>query len=314
MESIRNVNRDILSSADVIRKFFNENRDKLETFCQNVQDQLQTSHEHIRATHRSEHEEWFKGLPKAIETKEDAMTKKSQDRIRGYFYKAKEELTTCKIYRESARGREIINETLDTFQAFLTGMDYFGTLFNRKCENKHKSVRTIDELDAKITGPPRKKRRAMILEILDGSKLQKDYCVSLCNAEGEFRCHGVWNSDACEYKEHRINPYMSRENAILFQVWNLDHQIELSRSILPSLIDAIHSVSGEKALCSKHQKPAVTVSVIKYFRELFTMDNLRLVHIVCHDKSTHGLESKCRILCPDCREYKMIKQFQNKIQ
>lgn len=313
IDSIRNVNKDILSSADIIRTFFVKNQDKFEQFYENIQDQLKNSHKNIRASHRSDHEEWFKGLPKAIITKEEAMVRKSQDRIRGYFYKTKEELTNCKIYRENVRGREIITEILHVFQAFLIGMDYFGSLFDRKCENKHKSVLSIDELDARVTGPPTKKRRQMIVEIFNDSKLKEDYCVSLCNTDGEFRCHGVWNSDSCSYEDHRINPYLSKENAVLFQVWNLDHQIELSRSVLPSLLEAVKLISEEGVLCLKHKKPAIMVSIIKYFREIFTVDNLRLVHIICHDKATHRLESKQVVLCLNCREYKMIKNFVNKI-
>lgn len=53
----------------------------------------------------------------------------------------------------------------------------------------------------------------------------KDEQVPLCNAQGEFRCEGVWNLERCAYGErHNINPYRSREELVLFSTWNLDHK------------------------------------------------------------------------------------------
>lgn len=49
--------------------------------------------------------------------------------------------------------------------------------------------------------------------------------VAMCDRNGEFRCGGVWNADSCAYGErHRINPYRSREELILFSTWNFDHK------------------------------------------------------------------------------------------
>lgn len=48
---------------------------------------------------------------------------------------------------------------------------------------------------------------------------------SLCNSNGEFHCEGLWNSNNCEYGDiHRINPYRSHEELVLFSTWNLDHK------------------------------------------------------------------------------------------
>lgn len=53
----------------------------------------------------------------------------------------------------------------------------------------------------------------------------REHQVSLCNANGEFRCDGLWNLERCSYGErHRINPYRSHEELVLFSTWNFDHK------------------------------------------------------------------------------------------
>lgn len=48
---------------------------------------------------------------------------------------------------------------------------------------------------------------------------------AMCDERGEFICKGVWNRDSCQYEDdHKINPYKSKEELVLFSTWNLDHQ------------------------------------------------------------------------------------------
>lgn len=307
----------VFSTADIIRNFVNENRTEFDKFISDLQTKTHSSNENTMASLRSEHEEWFDGIPPNVMTKEDVMARRSQDRIRGYFYKTKEECMKSNIYRTNAKARELLKRILDIFQHFLIGVDHFSSLFNRKWENRHKIVlqhETDDDVDATAIGPPRKKRREMIRDAFSDSQLKSKFYVSLCDQFGEFRCHGSWNSDACKYKGHRINPYASRENVVLFQVWNLDHQIEITRSVIPSLLADVERVVSGRAICRKHNKRGKTVSIVKYFLELFTMDNLKLVHIVCHDKGCHSLKSKGTIICVNCKEYKTIERFIGKIK
>lgn len=50
-------------------------------------------------------------------------------------------------------------------------------------------------------------------------------CVAMCDRKGDFRCGGIWNAEKCSYGErHKINPYRSREDLILFSTWNFDHK------------------------------------------------------------------------------------------
>lgn len=59
-------------------------------------------------------------------------------------------------------------------------------------------------------------------------------------------------------------------------------RVERSRSVIPALFEA--STKASKACCSIN---------MKYFYDLlFTTTNLKLVHIVCHDKGQHDT-AKC---------------------
>lgn len=54
---------------------------------------------------------------------------------------------------------------------------------------------------------------------------EREACVAMCDRNGEFRCSGIWNVNNCSYGErHKINPYRSREELILFSTWNFDHK------------------------------------------------------------------------------------------
>jgi len=62
----------------------------------------------------------------------------------------------------------------------------------------------------------------------------------ICDDVGLFRCEGKYNSAQCCYpKDHIINPYQSAEARVLFSTWNLDHLVERSRSVVPSIISAL---------------------------------------------------------------------------
>nr|CAD7404896.1 unnamed protein product [Timema poppensis] len=104
----------------------------------------------------------------------------------------------------------------------------------------------------------------------------------LCDYRGEFQCQGRWDRPECLYNEssrHVINPYCSKEARVLFQIWNLDHRIERSRTVVPAILEAA-SISVQE-----HRK----VNCSYFFTLLFTLSNLKLVHIVCHDKGAHNV-------------------------
>lgn len=112
---------------------------------------------------------------------------------------------------------------------------------------------------------------------------RRDTLHSLCSLDGEFTCQGRWNKEKCLYSpRHKINPYASREGRIIFQTWNLDHATERSRSVIPEIC---------KSLTELERHKQVSLNVKAIFNDLFTIHNLKFVHIVCHDKGTHKTKS-----------------------
>ncbi|PNJ47953.1 DFFB isoform 3 [Pongo abelii] len=115
----------------------------------------------------------------------------------------------------------------------------------------------------------------------------------LCTPEGWFSCQGPFDMDSC-LSRHSINPYSNRESRILFSTWNLDHIIEKKRTIIPTLVEAIKEQDGRE------------VDWEYFYGLLFTSENLKLVHIVCHKKTTHKLN------CDPSRIYKPQTRLKRK--
>lgn len=259
---------------------------------------------------RTDDPEWFEGLDSKLTTKEELMRRKAQDRIKGYFYKTKDDLTRSLIYRTNVLARKAIDDLLSDFFLFLNGVDYFSCLFDRTHETKF--LINKDETDATKIKAKRRRIDSETKTKISESDLFKKMQVALCNELGSFDCHGIWNARTCNY-EHKINPYSSRESVVLFQIFNLDHQIEISRSIFPSIINSVESlVKGMN--CLEHNRKSTSISVLTYFREIFTVGNLKLVHIVCHDKGSHEeLKSRGRVICDKCDEFKKLQKIKLKV-
>ncbi|XP_061591041.1 DNA fragmentation factor subunit beta [Cololabis saira] len=102
----------------------------------------------------------------------------------------------------------------------------------------------------------------------------------LCTREGWFTCQGAFDQKVCQ-SLHSINPYGSRESRIIFSTWNLDHRIEKKRTVVPALLEALQN----------HKSTNINLNY--FYQLLFTRENLKLVHIVCHKKGAHNL------LCDD---------------
>ncbi|XP_033898899.3 DNA fragmentation factor subunit beta-like isoform X2 [Acipenser ruthenus] len=100
---------------------------------------------------------------------------------------------------------------------------------------------------------------------------------SLCTQEGWFSCQSAFDAEKCP-SFHSINPYGNRESRILFSTWNLDHRIEKKRAIIPTLAKAVENRNGRE------------INWEYFYSLLFTRENLKLVHIACHEKTCHNLE------------------------
>jgi len=209
-----------------------------------IRDQLEANN--TKLSTREEDPDWFQDLNTRAKTKEEVMLKNSQGRIRGYLYKAEAQLKQSDGFT-SAQEQELIEDLLAKFRANLKKNNHHGELFHRAAEIK----------------------------------------LRICDEEGLFKCQGSYAADNCAYSStnkqtHEINPYSSREARILFSTWNLDHVIEKSRTIVPSIAEAVKIAAKSKNGTSRKQ-----INENYFYSLLFTQTNLRLVHIVCHDKQPH---------------------------
>lgn len=153
--------------------------------------------------------DWFDGLETNAKTKEEFMSKKAQDRVRGYFYKFQDDVRKSMIYKTNPTHRIALSDCLGTFKARLAENLYFGCYFDRRFAGK-------DCTDCGSRG----KKPKISVQIVDET-LQSSYC----NHDGLFTCDGLWNLNQCLYNiEHSINPYMNRESRVIFSTWNLDHR------------------------------------------------------------------------------------------
>lgn len=167
---------------------------------------------------KEDHEEWFQSSDLRCDNKEEALSKRAQDRIRGYYYKTKEELSKIS---KTDKSMDKVDDILAKFRYLLIASNYFSMIFDRNHDKKHESVPIKDETDATGSHPPPSKRvREAIKSYCQKTHLLDKWTVSLCNDDGDFYCQGSYSEGAgnfCKY-QHIINPYASRENLILFQV------------------------------------------------------------------------------------------------
>ncbi|XP_061701041.1 DNA fragmentation factor subunit beta isoform X2 [Syngnathoides biaculeatus] len=156
------------------------------------------------------------------------------------------------------------------------------------CENRIRSyMKELDEATKSVTKAKVRVECAQasesISEMLKSDKFNGCYfdrtqkeTRRLCTREGWFTCQGSFDQTKCAWL-HSINPYGNRESRIIFSTWNLDHRIEKKRTVIPALLEALQNHKSED------------INLTYFYRLLFTRDNLKLVHIVCHKKGAHNL-------------------------
>ncbi|CAH1110103.1 unnamed protein product [Psylliodes chrysocephalus] len=256
-KTIREVNEEYLNAGEKIQEFFTE---KMKNKVYKLAEVLKgLDAEKTKLSAKADHPEWFEGLNTTAKTKEDYMFRRAQDRIRTYFYKTRDEIKNR---------REVpINAATYLFlelDAKLKLNKYHGCYFNR------------------------------------ANSAGTDNMKSICDREGTFQCQGRWDKEQCLYSpRHSINPYVSRESRIIFQTWNLDHYKERSRSVIPAVCAALRTadftvedteVDGWQVALSKKENTThrnVFLDIKSIYNDLFTLNNLKFVHIVCHDKGAH---------------------------
>ncbi|XP_074027530.1 DNA fragmentation factor subunit beta-like [Leptinotarsa decemlineata] len=250
-KTIREVNDEYLSAGEKVQEFFTEKMKNKVLKLAEVLKGLDTEKGKLSA--RADHPEWFEGLNTNSKTKEEYMFRRAQDRIRTYFYKTRDELRNKEIPQNEFR------ELFIELDAKLKLNKYHGCYFDR-------------------------------------ANAGNEDMRSICDSSGTFQCQGRWNKERCLYNPtHSINPYLSREARIIFQTWNLDHNKERSRAIIPAISEALcltqnPSGIGKVSECiddEENIKRDACIDVKSIYNDLFSLQNLKLVHIVCHDKGAH---------------------------
>ncbi|XP_050485604.1 DNA fragmentation factor subunit beta isoform X1 [Bombus huntii] len=309
---LRRVNIDFLIAGEKASEFLTENFKAKVAVLYNA---LNKDDSKTAFSSRGEHPEWFHGLETNCTSKEAYLHRRCQDRIRGYLYKTIDQIKSSDVFTKDPRARKQLLYAIAFFKMQLKEDHYFGYYFDRS-RAKSEALEGADELDSSSCYdhcPCRLKwlddstyfRLFGAMEQFDDTdgvkkrngrssdtkteeeeaeescpykirRKAKKACIALCDHTGEFRCYGMWNEDKCSYPDkHKINPYRSKEELVLFSTWNFDHKIEKSRSIIPSLLKLASQGNTNES------------DLIEIYDNLFTMKNLRLVHIVCHDKSSH---------------------------
>lgn len=315
-DTLRRVNIDFLIAGEKASEFLADNLKAKVAVLNNAlnKDDSKTAY-----SSREEHPDWFQGLETNCATKEAYLHRRCQDRIRGYLYKTIDQIKSSDVFSKDPRARKQLLYAIAFFKMQLKEDHYFGYYFDRS-RAKIGSLEGRDERDSSASCYDHCPCRLKWLdestyfrlfgtigqhcddvdavkrrnERNSGGKGEeeekeaeetcpykirrtgKDTCVALCDQTGEFKCYGVWNEEKCLYGDrHKINPYRSREELILFSTWNFDHKIERSRTLIPLLLKLAT------------QGTANEMDLFEIYDNLFTMKNLRLVHIVCHDKGSH---------------------------
>ncbi|XP_069775154.1 DNA fragmentation factor subunit beta isoform X4 [Narcine bancroftii] len=141
---------------------------------------------------------------------------------------------------------------------------------NISAENREDDLKWFEGLDLRF------KTKSDYMRFSCGKRM-RNYLTEVKNhgkiLEGKM---GSFDSISCGY-DHSINPYSNKENRIIFSTWNLDHRIEKKRTIIPDIVKAVlnQNIDNDK--------------VEKFYKHLFTVENLKLVHVVCHKKCKHNL-------------------------
>ncbi|KYM83920.1 hypothetical protein ALC53_05682 [Atta colombica] len=242
-EALRRVNIDFLTAGDRVTQFLTENLKGKVALLNKV---LNKDDSKTALSTREEHPEWFENLETNCMTKEAYMHRRCQDRIRTYLYKTIEQIKCSDVFMNDYKARQQLLHTIAFFKLQLKQDHYFGYYFDRSRADCFYRVKLREKQ------------------------------IAICNKKGEFKCEGRWNTDGCPYGDrHKINPYKSKEDLVLFSTWNLDHKIERSRTLIPKLLQ----ISRQDTINEE--------DIYDCYDNLFTVKNLRLVHIVCHDKGSH---------------------------
>lgn len=209
LSMLHRVNDMYLSAGAQAREFLSGKAEELVKFLREDEDSGGKSN-------RQEDPGWFSDLETNAMTKEEYMFRKSQDRIKGFFYKFLSDARKNSAYTHNSRSRKELDECIKYFKNKLQEDLYFGCFFDRRC------AKTADEVNEPRLKPKRWKGEDEVPTPLGLPEYER---LSYCDNKGRFLCQGRWDISECEFGiRHTINPYLDRESRIIFSTWNLDHR------------------------------------------------------------------------------------------
>ncbi|XP_050178483.1 DNA fragmentation factor subunit beta isoform X1 [Myiozetetes cayanensis] len=248
--------------------------------------------ENILAEDKEDDKKWFEGLESRFKNKSSYMRHSCESRMRGYMREV-----SGFISNVHPAARDAYRGVMDLMADKLKSVKYNGCYFDRREEEEAARLCTVegwfscqvcaalpkaDSWNHGMVWVRRDLKIHLIPPLAMGDKCDTFHCSPLVS-------QGPFDRDDCPCK-HSINPYSNRESRILFSTWNLDHIIEKKRAVVPELAEAVKTRDGRE------------VNWEYFYQLLFTLDNLKLVHIACHKKTTHNLS------CDKTKIYRKRKQ------
>ena len=238
LNALREVNNYFLDAGMKAKELLSDKSGEMIELLEKYEGRGLVEMDGVEKNTREEHPDWFKGLETNSKTKNEYMYKKSQDRIRGYLYKFREDVRKNDRYVTDGDFRKKIESCLNFFKCKLKTDGYYGCYFDRTFAESTSDYEKIDspEMKRKKSKSNRKNEIIAIKENMnEGVKKlllnfknddENELKISYCDRFGNFQCQGHWNENKCNFdKGHRINPYASRETRILFSTWNFDHRL-----------------------------------------------------------------------------------------
>ncbi|XP_016916229.1 DNA fragmentation factor subunit beta isoform X2 [Apis cerana] len=265
-DTLRRVNIDFLIAGEKASEFLAENLKAKVAVLNNA---LNKDDSKTAFSSRDEHPDWFQGLETNCATKEAYLHRRCQDRIRGYLYKTIDQIKSSDVFSKDPRARKQLLYAIAFFKMQLKEDHYFGYYFDRS-RAKIGSLGGRDERDSSTSCYDHCPCR---LKWLDESTYFRlfgtigQHCddVDAVKRRNERNCGAKGEEE--EEEAEKTCPYKIRRTG--------EDTIERSRTLIPLLLKLAT------------QGTANEMDLFEIYDNLFTVKNLRLVHIVCHDKGSH---------------------------
>ncbi|XP_049781340.1 DNA fragmentation factor subunit beta isoform X5 [Schistocerca cancellata] len=139
--ALKMVNIELLQVGDLAEQFLSENlKEKMHVLTSAVEKarKMQTAKERkekVVKSHRKDDPDWFVGIDTNADTKEKFLFQRSQDRIRGYFYKTQTAIQKSEIYKRNKVARSKLIDACTSLTNYLKQRQYFGVYFDRTAES-----------------------------------------------------------------------------------------------------------------------------------------------------------------------------------